>query len=279
MIMNTELFEKYYKDNDYPNAYMVIKNQFNKNSGDFDVFQKFADLGLKIASMDITFAERKNCLNEVSHGLALYSDCADLNENRINEINDYSKKIAKVYNGILADEREFDHINEETIVVNNNKVLDELGTIYYELESAKTQTQFDSALEKISTTEAKLKKNYFNETQQSTYDTLTKHYSNAISSKMEELNNLELLEMNKKATRAFKQAYDSFKRNKSSYKDEESNLKALLRNNLFVFDTRKLFNETLVYYNHVYSTIFNEVSDDMKFKMTEWSLETAKIKG
>jgi len=45
----------------------------------------------------------------------------------------------------------------------------------------------------------------------------------------------------------------------------------------FIFDTSKLFNESLVYYNHVYSMIFQEVNDNLKYKLTEWAIKTTKI--
>ena len=44
----------------------------------------------------------------------------------------------------------------------------------------------------------------------------------------------------------------------------------------FIFDTSKLFNESLIYYNHVYAIIFQEVNDNLKYKLTEWAITTVK---
>ncbi len=73
-----------------------------------------------------------------------------------------------------------------------------------------------------------------------------------------------------------KDVFDAFNKNKSKYK-QQGNLKVLLTKKLFVYDTSKLFNETLIYYNHVYNMIFQEVSDELKFLITKWALTTEKI--
>ena len=67
-----------------------------------------------------------------------------------------------------------------------------------------------------------------------------------------------------------------YKKEPSKYKDE-STLKALMTTKFFAFDTSKLFNESLVFYNHVYSLVFQEASDHLKYKLTEWALNTVKL--
>ena len=62
----------------------------------------------------------------------------------------------------------------------------------------------------------------------------------------------------------------------SKYKDETT-LKALMTTKFFAFDSSKLFNESLVFYNHVYSQVFQESSNDLKYKLTEWALNTVKF--
>lgn len=46
---------------------------------------------------------------------------------------------------------------------------------------------------------------------------------------------------------------------------------------LFSYDASKLFNETLIYYNHVYSFIFNKLDDNGKFRLTQISIDSEKI--
>ena len=94
---------------------------------------------------------------------------------------------------------------------------------------------------------------------------------------MEEINRNELLEYNKRAVASFNDVFKAFKKEPSKYKDE-SVLKAQMTSKFFAFDTSKLFNESLVFYNHEYSLVFQETSDTLKFKLTEWALNTTKLK-
>ena len=72
--------------------------------------------------------------------------------------------------------------------------------------------------------------------------------------------------------------FDKYNEKKSFYNKNEADLKALVTKYLFAYDSRQLFNESLIYFNHVYSTIFNGVDDDLKFKLTEWSITADKFK-
>ena len=47
----------------------------------------------------------------------------------------------------------------------------------------------------------------------------------------------------------------------------------LVSSTLFAFDAGRLFNETLIYYNHVYSFIFGKLDDDGKLALTRYSIE------
>ena len=89
---------------------------------------------------------------------------------------------------------------------------------------------------------------------------------------MEELNRLELLEYNKSAVRTINSVLQKFKSRENEYKKSSVLLKSLLTGSFFIFDTSKFFNETLVFYNHVYSLIFQVVDDNLKYQVTEWAL-------
>lgn len=41
---------------------------------------------------------------------------------------------------------------------------------------------------------------------------------------------------------------------------------------LFMFDASRLYNETLVYYNHVYNYILGQLSDEEKFTLTKYAV-------
>lgn len=276
--MSSDLFNIYMNENKLLDAYLVIKNMYAKNLDNVNIFKQFFSLGLRLAMFDVDFSERKNFLNEASNSLALFSDNADLSGEIVVLIKECEKKIADVYNSIILDEKkqEEDVINQA--VDRNNQALRQLSELLEEIKKIATQKVLDEKLKEVSLIEEKLSKVNFTESQEKSYRILSKHFSNVISKKMEEINRSELIEINRKAISAYKQVFETYIANKEKYKGNESNLKSLVYHTLFAFDTRDLFNESLIYYNHIYSMIFNEVNDKLKFKLTEWSIEATKSK-
>lgn len=45
------------------------------------------------------------------------------------------------------------------------------------------------------------------------------------------------------------------------------------------YDAGRLFNETLIFYNHVYSYIFNKLDDNGKLELTKYSIECERKQG
>lgn len=276
--MKSELYEELKSGSNFLDAYFVIKNLLSKNSGDKDIFAEFIDLSLTIAALDIDFDERKQYVNEANTALVFFSESTDVDENTLAFVKEVQNRINNIIETICREEDMFYIKKQEAVQDYNNKLLNELAEKNNQLFTASTQSDFDDLLSEVASIENKLRKDLFSEVQKETYETLTKCYSQTISSKMEDLNHNGLLVINKKAIYSFKEVFDSFTKNKAKYKDIESNLKALMTSKFFVFDTQQLFNESLIYYNHVYAMIFQEVSDDLKFKLTDWSLQTPKIK-
>lgn len=93
-----------------------------------------------------------------------------------------------------------------------------------------------------------------------------------ISAKMRQLEYKDNIDYNKKAVNAYNSAFTSFKNNESRYKDK-SQLFGLVSTTLFAYDAGRLFNETLIFYNHVYSYIFSKLDDNGKLELTRYSIE------
>ena len=272
-VLVNELLDEYM----YTEAYTVAKNLFCKNPSNKETFKCFADLGLRIASQDIDIEQRKNYLNDISNGLTVFSESSEMTRSLLEDIKMYEENINSVYFDIKTAEQQAILIEKNRIEdYINAPLLEVLADSLLKLRSAKTQTEFDGHLANISKLENELDKDNFSDAQISSYNELTKMYSDTVSKKLEELNREALIETNKEAAESFRKIYNEFLGNKSKYKSKEVNLKKLVVPSLFSYDARDLFNETLVYYNYVYSTIFNEVEDDLKFKLTEWSIDTVK---
>jgi len=276
--MNNELYRKLQEDGRISDAYIVIKNLFNKNLENTEIFKEFIDFALTNANLDIEYTERKAYVNDANSALVIYSENTEITYETLELIKEYSNKINNCVMQIDMSEKSFLEGKLQKIENENNEHLNELQEIYKKILYTKKQADFEALLEETAKIELSLDKNNFTDTQNKTYETLTKSFSNVISSKMEELEHLRLLEVNKEAVRNFRDVFTEFKKNEGKYKNSEGNLKALVTNKLFAFDSHDLFNETLVYYNNIYSMIFNEISDELKYKLTEWSIGAAKIK-
>ncbi len=275
---SNELFKLLMEKNDLTKAYAVAKNIYCRNVGDLESFETFADLALRMASFDIALEERKTFLNEVSNSLVVFSESVEITEEILNKVYEYEEKIHNVFESI--DRAEVEHLcsirelNESM----NTELLLRLGELNDDLKNAETQDVFDKKIKEVTEIEQKIQKEFFTEEQMNTYEVLTKCFSDTISRTMEVLNRKSLIEINRKAILSFKKAFDEFVCNKSKYKDSPSNLKSLMVTTLFAYDSRDLLNESLVYYNYVYSMIFNDVSNELKYKLTEWSINTERMK-
>ena len=274
-----ELYTKLQDDNHLFDAYFVIKNDLSHNPGDIEIFKTFMDLALRIASFDMEFNARRKYLSEADMALTIFSESVEMtDESIIGLIKDYSSKISKASIALQKEEEKSIYELEESKRQGNQKLFEELSDIYKKMESINSQKELDDILQNIADIEAQIDKRVFSVTQQQTYESLTQGFSKLISEKMEDINHLELLNLNKEAIENFKLVFDKYNEKKSFYNKNEADLKALVTKYLFAYDSRQLFNESLIYFNHVYSTIFNGVDDDLKFKSTEWSITADKFK-
>lgn len=272
----SELIYKLKSEGNFIDAYLVAKNLLSRNIGDVSAFNNFINIALEIASYDIVFEERKQYVSDANTALAMFAESVDIDESIIALIKETRARISSVTQAILvAEETYIEGINRK-IQDENTEQLNKLVQIYNDIQASRIQKEFDVALSRVAEVEALLNKNAFSAEQEATYEKLTQQYSQAISRQMEIINKNELLAYNKRAVSCFNEVFLAFKKEPSKYKDE-STLKALMTTKFFAFDSSKLFNESLVFYNHVYSLVFQESSDSLKYKLTEWALNTVKL--
>ena len=272
----SELVKKLQEEGRFIDAYIVAKNALSKDIGNADLFQNFIDMALEIAMYDIIFDERKQYVSDANSALALFAENVDMSEAALAMIKQAKARVTETFLAVCQEEEVYFAQQAGSVREKNTELLNQLVDIYNRIKSAKDQSQFEKILSEVSQVEAQLAKEVFSANQQTSYEMLSKSFSQAISEKMEELNRNELLDYNKRAVSCFNDVLQAFKRDSGKYKNE-SNLKALMTSKFFVFDSSKMFNETLVFYNHVYSVVFQDVNDTLKFKLTEWALRTDKI--
>lgn len=264
------LYEKLLNEENWNNAYLVIKNLFNKNVGDKNIFKKFIDLNLYLAMESKDVEQRKMYVNEAIEGLTLFSENADINEEILNFINGLQRGINDVCTEIDNDENKLYEEANKIIEEDNENYLNELEDKIEELEKNISDEKFESLLLDISKIDEDINKEFFNEKQE-------EKYANLIN-KLTEIQNKKIISDNKIAIYRYSGVLKDFKSNEKKYiiKENINELKYVL-NRLFSMNKYNLFDETIMYYNYVYQYIFSKVDDEIKYKMTEWSVESRSL--
>ena len=266
------LFEKYKNDGKITEALLVGRNLFNRNSGDEKIFSAYFEYLCTLAETLPSLADRINFAEQASVALAFYSENAELTSESVDALSGQQQRIDGILSEIestkakrVADER-------AEIEAHNSECLKKLYSLKDEMHRATTQDEFDKILVKIGETDTAMDKDEFTDEQSSIYKSLTKGHTELISEKMHQLEHIKNIAYNKQAADAFASAFDRFRKDENKYRNQ-SQLFLLASTTLFAFDASRLFNETLIYYNHVYSYIFSKIDDDGKLALTRYSIE------
>lgn len=266
------LFEKYKNDGKITEALLVGRNLFNRNSGDEIIFSAYFEYLCILAETLPSLSDRINFAEQASVALAFYSENAELTSESVDALSGQQQRIDVILSEIentkakrVADER-------AEIEAHNSECLKKLYSLKDEINRATTQDEFDKILVKIRETDTTMDKDEFNDEQSSTYESLTKEHTELISEKMHQLEHIKNIAYNKQAADAFASAFERFRKDENKYRNQ-SQLFLLASTTLFAFDASRLFNETLIYYNHVYSYIFSKLDDDGKLALTRYSIE------
>lgn len=266
------LFEKYKNDGKITEALLVGRNLFNRNSGDEKIFSAYFEYLCTLAETLPSLADRINFAEQASVALAFYSENAELTSESVDALSGQQQRIDVILSEIentkakrVADER-------AEIEAHNSECLKKLYSLKDEINRATTQDEFDKILVKIRETDTTMDKDEFNDEQSSTYESLIKEHTELISEKMHQLEHIKNIAYNKQAADAFASAFERFRKDENKYRNQ-SQLFLLASTTLFAFDASRLFNETLIYYNHVYSYIFSKLDDDGKLALTRYSIE------
>lgn len=271
-----ELFERLIEDKNVWDAQIVGKNLFCQSPGEERCFINYFSFCLNVASWPVEIETRTFFANEAELALNVFSEKCNIDESNLKVIQDSRKKLVNISNDINEYVLAQENVQEKSANKENGKILSKLSKLKTEMLYAKDQAQFDDVLNIMSNLEDSLDKTILDKEQTALYNSLTRDYSALVSQKMAEIAHHEDIEYNKKAADSFKKAFELFKTNEDKYKKSDTELYGLVSEYLFAFDAKRLFNECLVYYNHVYSFIFNRLDDDGKFRFTQFSFDTPK---
>lgn len=272
-----ELFNSLASQNNFWDAQLVGKNMLCKDPANQSVFEAYFDFCIRICSLPIEIETRKFYLKEAELSLSIFSERTDFNELTLKFIECKRVKLIEASHSV-NDSIQEELSNQTKILVSTNQTnLSKLVRLKGEFLEVSTQNDFDRLITKMSEIENSFFKESFSDTQRLQYESLTKDFSELVSKAMTNIAQKNDIEYNRRAAKSFKSAFNLFKKNPGLYSDNDGKLYELVANYLFAFDAKRLFNETLVYYNHVYTYIFNKLDDEGKFRFTQFSFDTPKI--
>ena len=243
------MFNEYKDAGKIQEALLIGRNMVNKAPGDSECVNAYLDFLLMLAEKLPRTDERKSFADQANLVLSFYEENADLTDDIINDIHVYHNRLGAVVTDIAQLDQEEYEKQKRAIEATNTTQIKKLYTIKQKLENAKTHAEFDKLLQEMN-----------------------KSCTDTISAKMRQLEYKDNIDYNKKAVNAYNSAFTSFKNNESRYKDK-SQLFGLVSTTLFAYDAGRLFNETLIFYNHVYSYIFSKLDDNGKLELTRYSIE------
>ncbi len=267
-----ELFNSYKNAGKISEALLIGRNIFNRNSGDKAIFDIYYDFLCTLAETLPSFDDRKFFVEQASVAMAFFSENVEMSNDVVTDIVAYQNRLNTAIQTIEANEQASINTIHKDIDTQNNALLKKLYQVKSNLQNSTTQEQFDKALSELSKIDAEINKDFLSEEQGRTYDTLTKEYTDLISAKMRDLEYKKNIAYNKSAAESFAKAFKQFQNDEGKYKNQNQ-LFTLASKTLFAYDASRLFNETLIYYNHVYAYIFNKLDDDGKLALTRYSIE------
>lgn len=265
-------------DSTKKDAYLVGKNLFNQQPSNESIFLSYFDFLCKFAEYPITTDERKFYANEADIALAYFSENVSITELTLQLIKKCKAQLETIINDILSIENTLIQSALNEVQTKNAVELNNLVDLKGKLFLATKKSDFDSLLHSVQKCEITIEKKYLSQEQNELYETLTSEYSSIVNDKLIELERTENVAYNKSAVKSFKLVFDSFQSTEAKYKENQSQLYSLVSENLFGYDAARLFNETLIYYNHVYSYIFNKLDDDGKYRLTQFSIDCEKLR-
>lgn len=260
----------HYKENDkISEALIVGQNMFAKSPGEKECFEPYFMLLVELASSGET-SKRNSFLQQAMTTIAIFSENAQLTEETVEYIQKNELLLETTYNEIeVANETKKRDFVKDKIQFNDDALI-LIEKLLLQLKNVKTKEEFEKIIRTLGKVDSSIDKEYMSERQSEKYSELTKNSSNLVSAKMTSFEEAENREYNIKAIEAYKNAFDMFKNNEITESHKE------VMGNLFSFDAARLYNETLVYYNHVYNYILNKLSDDDKFTLTKYAILSEK---
>lgn len=263
------LFHQYKETGQTKWALLVGQNMVNRNPDDLEYFEAYFDYLLLLAeNEDVQVA--KSFLQQAAGTLAFFSESVDMDEHSVEFIIQKENELNRV-SGIVNQKQE--EITREAVrkeVTYNNDALELIGHLLEKIDKCVNQADFNTYLNDIDRIDQSINRERLSKGQEAMYAELTRKSSVIVSAKMAYFEDVKKREYNISAIEAYEKVFNMFKSGEAAADSKE------ILKSLFSFDPSKLYNETLVYYNHVYSYVLGKLNDEEKFTMTKYAIMCEK---
>ena len=267
-----QLFNDYKNSGKIAEALLTGRNMVNRNPKDEETFLAYFSYLCTLAESLPSLKDRENFAEQANMALAFFAENVELTDKTVNDIIANQQRLDTIWDAIESVHKEKMEANQAKVESYNSECLTKLYKLKDQLQRIFSQEEFDKVLAQIAEIDSEIDKEALSEGQQKIYETLTKEHTDLISEKMREMEHKKNVEYNKNAADSFARAFRQFRSDESKYKGQ-THLFSLVSSTLFAYDASRLFNETLIYYNHVYSYIFSKLDDDGKLALTRYSIE------
>lgn len=262
-----KLFQEYVSQKQYAEALLVGQNIFNKNSDDVQVFQAYFNLVISLGNGldENTDEERLQYLQQATLLLTYFSENVVMSKEMVNQIKEYQCELFAAEEK-LQFQRELQLKQQMTIVEEENKeLLLLIQKLIKEVDTSNSSEQLEKLAGQIAALDNKLNHDYMNQEQTSAYELLSKKCASVLEQRVNFLEHQKNKRYNMAAVEAYERVFQVFKTGTMTNSD--------WMKEFFQYDASRLYNETLVYYNHVFSYILNQLDDNGKFLMTQCAIK------
>lgn len=247
-------------------ALIIGQNLFNQMSGDQDVFSAYYSVLWSLVSQAENIEVKEGYFQQLSAVLATFSETTQLNDATVEYIKSKEDALSLLLKEIQQERVAQNNAFKRQKVKQNCECLEKAEKIIGKIKEVKKQREFDALLRQLQEYDAKIDKSCFAKNQKSKYEALTQCCTQIVNGKMRYFEHEKNVEYNLKAIEAYEKVFKFFKANENSNNHQE------IIQGLFAFDATRLYNETLTYYNHVYSYVLSRLNDDEKFIMTKLAI-------
>lgn len=266
------LFNQCKDKGEFSKALVVGRNLFNRHPESEEVFSAYFDFLCTLAESLPSDTDRKQFAERADMTLAFFEENAAISEELLEQITVCRQRLDIIFTNLHKQQNDVVLAEQKKMEQENQKRLLKIHELKGRISSAADQAALDNALAQLAKIDAELEKDSFTVEQSAYYNTETRAFTELISDTMRRLEYKKNVAYNKKAAESFSKAYKAFCEDEGKYKNKDQ-LRALASKYLFSFDAARLFNETLIYYNHIYSYIFSKLDEDGKFALTKCSIE------